>query len=188
MKNKIIGFIFLTISSIAFSQKSDAFAAKNKYQIGISISKIMNNLFPSDKNSFLLESRISSKNDNFCYRVGANYDISTDEDGVYRMGVKLGLDKVFKQSKNWCFYYGVDLGYTHSYLKISKRHTGDVLLSPFLGVMYKFSEHFSISTEPNIYLVQKISIDNGTFAKDNKKYWFESGFGKVGFIQLNFHF
>ncbi len=187
MKNKIL-FIFLIVSSIVFSQENDAFSEKeSRYQIGISISKFISNLFPSDKNSFLLEGRIKAKN-KFSYRVGANYDINTDEDGIYRGGVKLGLDRVFKKSKNWRFYYGVDLGYMHSYLKISKRHTGNLLLSPFLGVMYKFSDNFSISTEPNFYLVQKISIDNGTYAKDNKKYWFESGFGKIGFVQLNFHF
>ncbi len=186
IKNKIVYF-FLLISSIAFSQ-SDAFSVeKTKFQLGIGISKFISNVFPADKYAFLVESRVVMTSD-MNYRFGLNYNFDTSEDGEYIMGAKIGLDKLFKKSKKWSFYYGADLGYIHNYLKLTKKHSAGILFSPFIGIMYRFSKNFSISTEPNVYFVQKIFIDKGTFDKNNKKQWVESGFGKIGYIQLNFHF
>lgn len=189
MKNKIIVFFFLLIKNIAFSQKSDVFSSKEntKYQVGIGASKFINNVFPSDENSFLLEVRIR-KNDKVHYRFAGDYDIDGSKNGSYSGGIKIGVDKTFKIYKKWSFYYGVDLGYKHNYLKASKKHTGGILVSPFLGIMFRISKNFSISTEPNLYLVTNFLIDNGTFDKDNKQIWVESGLGKVGFLQFNFHF
>lgn len=186
---KICLLLSLLIGNIAFSQKSDVFSPSKstKYQIGIGASKFVNNLFPSDKNAFLIEARIR-KNENVHYRFGADYEVDNSKNGNYKAKFKIGLDKLFKTYNRWIFYYGIDIGYSHNYLKVSKTHTGSILLSPFFGILYKINKNFSLSTEPNLYLATNFLINNKTFKKDNKDVWLESGFSKIGFLQLNFHF
>ncbi|MBV7440016.1 hypothetical protein KRX57_01145 [Weeksellaceae bacterium TAE3-ERU29] len=122
------------------------------------------------------------------YRAGANYNYTSGDDTNLNLGLKVGIDKTFLQSNNWFFYYGMDIGGSYNFYKRTEKHIGDVFIAPFLGIMYKFNKNFSVSTEPNIYYKTNFIIDNGTFETDNKKVWGQSGLGKIGYLQLNFHF
>ena len=61
-------------------------------------------------------------------------------------------------------------------------------IAPLLGIQYFISKNFSVPIEPDIYVKCVRVIDPATFNPDNTITWTESGLGKLGYIQLNFHF
>jgi hypothetical protein len=75
---------------------------------------------------------------------------------------------------------------TSNYKNINKPQY-DNGLGVFLGVQYFLSPHFSISTEPMLYYKYIYVVDRSSFQKDNKTSWSETGFGRIGFVELNFH-
>lgn len=186
---KIVLLLFLTIYKIALSQKSDSFLdiRDSKHQISIAASRFINSVFPTDKNAYLLTYRFK-KNKKYHYRLGLNYNLDTSEGGTVDFGAKIGYDKLFKRTRKWEFYYGFELGGMYHHIKESDKHLGAALVNSFLGIMFNISKHFSISTEPGIFIKYNFVIDNGSFDKEANKKWIDSGFSNVGIINLNFHF
>lgn len=162
-------------------------STKIKHQIGIGISNFINSAFSSDKGAFEVEYRYKY-NSKISFRSGAIYQKDDSEDGFLETGLKLGIDKSLKKYKKWNFFYGVDFTGTLSKFKNINKDNYNYGLAAFLGIQYKISDNFSMSIEPNLYFKQNVIVDNSTFSIDNKTKWTESGLGKLGYIQINFHF
>lgn len=181
--------ILIMINNIALSQQQSnvAFIDGHKHQLGIGISKFVNAAFPSDSNAFLLEYRYL-KSPKISYRVAGDYRLDTGVDDFYEIGIKIGLDTPLKNIKRWYFYYGAD--FSAKYLEYGKRNQKftNLVINPFLGILYRFNSSFSISSEPGFFVKYNISKEGRTFNPENQRNWFESRLAKVGYIQLNFHF
>ncbi|MDO4880339.1 MAG: hypothetical protein Q3983_03585 [Capnocytophaga sp.] len=177
--------LLLITNTIALSQEGNLVLDK-RHQLGIGISKFLNNIFPSDNNAFLLEYRYLYKEKN-AYRLGGDYRTETSSDGLYEIGVKVGIDRTFRKNNRWFFYYGIDFGGRYLYYIDREQSLTNITLNPFFGIQYHLSENFSISTEPGLFFRYNFSKEERSFSEKNKS-WIESRLAKIGVIQVNFHF
>lgn len=168
--------------------KSQAQEYSFKHQIGIGLPKFVNHLFPKDANSYLINYRYNSlKTINL--RTGFDFSFSSKEDDIQNHAFRLGIDVYLKRFPKWDLYGGLDINYSFSEDKLLKTvtfRTGPTIL---FGIMYRFSENFSISTEPNLFIAYNFFTDLDSFDLDEKnRKWTDIGIGGVGFLNLNFHF
>lgn len=187
-KTTIFIAVFFCLNS--FSQSiSDSFSNPEtiKHQLGIGISNFINSAFSSDVNAYNLEYRYKY-NTKTSLRAGASYERDDSESGFIDGGVKFGIDRNLKKYQKWTFYYGVDLMANLSSYKNVNKDQYNFGIAPLLGIQYNVSPNFSLSIEPNIYFKYYKVIDKSTFLSDNITEWTQSGFGKLGYIQVNFHF
>lgn len=189
IKNKIL-FIVLLSSLGCFSQNeiqktTDTIPFRSR--LGIGISNFINSAFSSDKNAYNLEYRYAL-NKKYALRAGGSYEKDDSEGGFTEIGLKLGADKVFRRNKLWTFYFGADILSSYSNFKNVNKDNYAVGVAPFLGIQFNVVDNFSISIEPALYFKYNIVVDNATFLEKKTTTWSESGFGKLGYIQLNFHF
>jgi hypothetical protein len=185
----ILIFLFVSCST-SFAQK-DSTKIENsdltKHQIGIGISKFVNSAFPSDKNAYSINYRYQL-NEKISLRSGVIYEKDDSESGFIDIGLKLGVDKKLKSFEKWYFYYGIDLMSNFTNYKNIDKDQYMLGAISFIGIQFNISKNFSFSVEPGIYLRHNITVDNATFANDKKTSWTESGLGKLGYVNLNFHF
>lgn len=187
--NRLFLLVLLFCTKLFCQESStNSFDSKRiKHQIGIGINNFINSAFSSDKNAYNLEYRYNLKS-SYSLRSGLIYEMETSESGYTQAGLKFGIDKKFRTFKKWNFYYGVDVLTSYSNFKNINKDNYTIGLSPLLGIQYLISENFSISIEPNFYYNYNIIVDNSTFQVDNITEYSEAGLGKLGYIQLNFHF
>lgn len=158
-----------------------------KHQIGIGISKFINSAFASDKNAYDINYRYHYS-EKMSLRAAGIYNSDDSDGGFVEMGLKLGIDRRLKKYDDWSFYYGIDAMTTYSNYNNVNKDQYMIGVLPFLGIQYNLSKNFSFSIEPGIYVRHNIVIDNSTFDTDNRTSWTESGLGKLGYINVNFHF
>ena len=158
------------------------------HQIGIGVPKLVKHAFTADVNSFLLNYRNSSlKGINF--RTGLDFSFTNKEDETNYYAIKLGADTHLKTFKKWDVYSGLDLNFRYAYDALLKTTNTRTSINLLLGIMYKFGPHFSISTEPYLYLASSFFNDEDTYDTDQKNQrWTSLGLSGVGFLTLNFHF
>lgn len=177
-------------TQFAFSQTEQSVLSNPnliKHQVGIGISKFVNSAFSSDKNAYAIEYRYE-QSQKTAWRAGLSYEKDDSESGFINGGIKVGIDRNLRKYDYWTIYYGIDfLGNYSNYKNINKNQY-NFGLAPLLGIQYRISKNFSVSIEPMIYVMHTIVIDNATFEKNKTTRWTESGLGKLGYIQLNFHF
>lgn len=183
----IVGLLLLTKSYAQSNKSNNSNTSLIKNQVGIGISKFVNSAFSSDKNAYNVEYRYRT-NEKTAFRAGMNYEKDSSESGYLEGGIKIGIDKTFRQYDHWNFYYGIDLFGNYSNYKNTNKDIYSYGLAPLLGIQYVISKNFSVSIEPGIYVKCVKVIDHATFNPDNTTTWTESGLGKLGYIQLNFHF
>ena len=182
--------LFLLISLKSFSQVEEQNIIETKpikNQVGIGISRFINSAFSSDVNAYSVEYRciVSQKN---ALRAGLSYEKTSDDSGITLLGLKLGFDKNLRSFDKWNFYYGSDIFSTYSNFKNLNKDEYIIGLSILLGIQYKISKNFSLSIEPNLFIKEDIFVDNATFLKNKISKTTSSGLGKLGYIQVNFHF
>ena len=184
----ILASILLLSKSYSQNKTSDnSNTGLIKNQVGIGISKFINSAFSSDKNAYNVEFRHRAT-EKIAYRAGMNYEKDSSESGYITGGMKIGIDRTFRQYDHWNFYYGVDLFGNYSNYKNTNKDIYSYGVAPLFGIQYVISKNFSVSIEPGIYFKIVKVIDHATFNPDNTTSWTESGLGKLGYIQLNFHF
>ena len=189
MKTANLFFLLIYLSSVSLCAQINE-VDKNKViknQVGIGISRFINSVFSSDINAYTVEYRylVSDKN---ALRSGISYEATDDNSGFLLIGLKLGFDRSLRKYEKWNFYYGADLLSSYSNFKNLNKDQYIVGVSFLLGIQYKISKNFSLSVEPNLFIKQDIFVDNATFLKDKVSRTTTSGLGKIGYIQLNFHF
>lgn len=158
-----------------------------KHQVGIGISKFINSAFSSDLNAYNIEYRYKYSNKT-SLRSGISYEKDNSENGFINGGIKFGIDRQLRKYEKWTYYYGIDLFGNYSNYKNTNKDIYSFGVTPLIGMQYNISQNFSISIEPMLYIKYNIVVDNLTFDRNNKKEWAETGLGKLGYIQLNFHF
>jgi hypothetical protein len=157
-----------------------------KHQIGIGMNRLVKYVFPSDQNAFLLEYRYNFFRD--CHlRSAVNFDINTQENGVFQWGIKTGLDFQIAKYDNWFFYSGTDVFYDFSHFENINRDFFSYGLIALLGIQCRIGKNFSICLEPSVFIRSNVIIDYSTFNRSNKSQWYQTGLGKIGYLQLNFH-
>ncbi|THF49427.1 DUF481 domain-containing protein [Flavobacterium supellecticarium] len=189
LRNTILLFVLLG-SLCCFSQSEPLKTVDTvqfRSRLGIGISNFINSAFSSDKNAYNLEYRYAL-NKKYALRAGASYEKDDSEGGFTEIGLKIGADKVFRQNKHWTFYFGADILSSYSNFKNVNKDNYAIGIAPLLGIQYNIVDNFSISIEPMLYFKYNIVVDNATFLENKRTTWSESGFGKTGYIQLNFHF
>ena len=172
-----ISLVLLIVSNIK--------GQENKNQISINADNIIPALFTSNSDAFNLIYRRGIKSDRHL-RVGLKYFY--EEDNEFNLGLKTGLDKRFKVSKKWSFYYGMDFNLIHNESFSSERKYLELALSPFFRVEFSISDTFSISTEPGLYFKIMPIKDNDNSPIDNSKSIFSSSLSNIGLINFNISF
>jgi len=184
------GLLVLLVSITHFSliaqQSWDSVYIENKHQLGINASKFLA-VFNEQVNSLELNYRYRI-NYPYSLRASLSYDQNTADDGVWDASVKLGIDRQFKKSKQWIFYYGIDAFFQHTIITSSERTTLKAGGFVFIGIMRHFGSHFSIATEPNFSIIYVDFKDPTAFSAEASRAWYEYKLGNIGHIQLNFHF
>lgn len=190
MKFKLLLIFSLFSFNLFFSQENkEIFNSEEeiKHQVGIGLNSFVKSAFTSDDNTFSLDYRYKV-NQKLQLRAGLSYDEDTGENGYRQGGIKFGIDKNLRRYSHWNFYYGSDLMYKYSNFKNVNKAQHDIGIGFLLGIQYYISKHFSLSTEPTLYFKNIIVVDHNTFLKNNIDTWSEFGLGKIGYVQLNFHF
>ena len=145
-------------------------------------------IFNEQVNNLDLTYRIASVDSTKNYRIATSLDLSTAEDAVTDFSVRLGIDKIFKVSGNWKFYTGIDANYTRINAKSAKRVTTKVGLIPFIGFLYHFGPHFSVSTEPSLAIFRNETNDKDTFNPNVNTSSYSFELINIGQIKVGFHF
>jgi hypothetical protein len=184
-------FILILLFGLKIYSQNETALVSNpdliKHQVGIGISKFINSAFSSDVNSYDMEYRYKYS-ERISLRAGASYEKDNSDNGFVDGGIKLGVDRTFRKYTNWTIYYGADLIGNYSNFTNINKDIYSFGFAPLLGIQYNVSKNFSVSIEPMFFVKYNIVVDNSTFQKDNITKWTESGFGKLGYIQVNFHF
>ena len=158
------------------------------HQIGIGLPKLIQHVFTVDPNSYLLNYRNSSLK-GIQLRAGLDFYNSNKGTEINYLATKLGFDFVLGDYSKWILYSGLDLTYSKSYDNLLKTDTQRLGGHAFLGIMFHISEHFSISTEPYIFVAKDSFNDEDSFDPSQQdQSWTSFGISGVGFLVVNFHF
>lgn len=169
-------------SSIVFSQEDFP-----RHQVSINASKFFL-LFNEQVNNLDLTYRGTLAKNSVNLRAATSIDIGTAEGDFTNYSVRLGIDKVFKVSGRWKFYTGLDANYGKTEAKSTERITTKIGVIPFIGFLYHFGTHFSVSTEPSLAIFRNESIDNNSFNPESNSTDFSFNLINIGQIKLGFHF
>ena len=169
-------------STIVFSQ-----VEFTRSQISINASKFVL-IFNEQVNNLDLTYRRALTDSKYNFRSATSIDLSTAEDAVTDFSLRLGLDKIFKESGNWKFYTGLDVNYTRINAKSAQRVTTRVGVIPFIGFLYHFGPHFSISSEPSFAVLRNKVVDMDSFNPAANTSDISFDLINIGQIKIGFHF
>ncbi len=160
-------------------------AQNHKNQISLNADDVIPAFFSSNASAYNLGYRRQIK-ENKNLRIGLKY--FQESENEFTLGIKPGIDFAFNNSKKWIFYYGVDLALNYTDNLQSERIYYEAALIPFFRAEYVISDHFSISTEPGLFLKLLTIQDNDNSPIDNSNSIVSSGIGDLGIININFSF
>lgn len=161
-------------------------AQRTRHQIGMNASKFIV-LFNEQINNLDISYRYRLDSLH-SFRTAMNLDHTSAEEGISDMAFRLGIDRHFLIMNNWEYYYGVEANYTATILKSSNRNNSNYGAFVFIGFLYKFGEHCSISTEPTLALLRYKVIDKDEFGPSANRHWTELKLLNIGQVKLSFHF
>ncbi len=186
MNNKITIItmvLFLLNCTIVFSQEDGS----TRHQISINASKFIP-LFNEQINNLDLTYRWAFGNRLQNLRAAASIDLGTAENELNDFSVRLGIDRTFKKSGRWTFYYGLDATYGKTVVKSTQRISTKMGLLPFAGFLYQIGPHFSLSTEPSLALFRNEAIDQDSFNPNASNINYTLNFINIGQVKIGFHF
>ncbi len=184
MNKKLIMSLALAVMVCASVFSQEDFT---KHQISINASKFVL-IFNEQVNNLDVTYRVASRDSSHNFRIATSLDLSTAEDAVTDFSVRVGLDKVFKESGNWKFYFGTDFNYTRTEAKSAERITTKMGVIPFVGFLYHFGPHFSISTEPSLAILRNKTVDEDSFNPNANTTDYSFDLINIGQIKVGFHF
>ncbi len=181
-KIALFGAIFFCFSRL--SAQSDS--ATTEYSFGFDGTRVFNQLFRGNPYSSIVygEYRFSERN---FFRLAGDLEQNSGDDGKLDFQIKLGLKRVLKEKDSWIFYTGIDGLYEYEFNKNSEvliHREGGLI---YVGATKMFGPHFSLSTEPSIFLVFKQTRDFDSFS-DEYAFSRELGLTHVGLVRATFHF
>lgn len=165
---------------------SRANAQYTKHQIGINASKFI--VFFNEQVNNLDVTYRYRMDSLYSLRSAFNFDVTSAEDGISDMAFRLGLDRYFLLKDDWKYYLGIEANYRTNVLKSSQRTNSNYGALLFVGFLYNFGEHFSISTEPTLALLRFKVSDEDDFSPNANRSWSEVKLLNIGQVKLSFHF
>ncbi len=176
----LIGAVFFLTNT--YSQLD---SNQTKFSFGFDGSRVFNQLFRANLYSSLVYGEYQFSEKSFVRLAGDLEQISGD-DGKLDYQIKLGYKRSIRKSGSWLFYCGLDAMFEYEFNRNSQveQLTEGGLL--YVGTTYRFSKHFSLSTEPTLYWVYKQKEDFDII--DSKKFSNNQGFTHVGLVRASFHF
>ena len=157
-----------------------------RHQIGINASKFVL-IFNEQVDNLDLSYRISVDSV-YGIRSSVSLDLSTAEDAITDFSGRVGVDRIFLQKGNWKFYTGIDLNYSVNKIKSSQRTNRKYGGMVFLGFLYHFGSHFSISSEPSLAFFYRTTFDPSSFNPDANNSFNSLELINIGQIKVSFHF
>ena len=183
MKNFFITMVlFLMNSTTVYLQE-----VAPKHQISINASKFIV-LFNEQVSNLDLTYRYTLEDKNLNLRLATSIDLGTSETDISDYSVRIGADKLFKESDRWKFYVGMDANYSRTIAKSTGRLTNKTGLIPFIGILHHFGPHFSLSTEPSFAIFRNEIIDQDSFNPNASSIDYTFNFINLGQIKVGFHF
>ena len=181
-KIALIGAIFFCYSK-GFTQVD---SSSTKFSFGFDGSRVFNQLFRANPYSSLLYLECAFL-PNYAIRLAGDADQISGGAGKLDYQTKLGLKRHILRKNNWIFYLGVDGVFEYEFNRSSqvKQLTEGSLL--YVGATCKFGDHFSLTTEPSLYLMFTQKKDLDSFDSTTKYSNFQ-GFTQVGLVRASFHF
>ncbi len=179
-------FLFL-IKTGSFAQDAEDPDSFLKHQVGFNATESLRLFENETENTYKLNYRYKL-NPFTALRSGINYRYNSSDNGTFLLDLKAGVDQVFKKSDKWRFYYGADLVGGVEKLSNSTRRNYHIGLAPFLGILFYFDEHFSVSTEPGLLAGIHWFNNSDSFNPDNSEIWVEMDLVNVGQIVISIHF
>ena len=158
---------------------------QTQFSFGFDGSRVFNQLFRANLYSSLVYGEYQFSEKSFVRLAGDLEQISGD-DGKLDYQIKLGYKRSIRHSGNWLFYCGLDAMFEYEFNRNSQveQLTEGGLL--YVGATYRFSKHFSLSTEPTLFWVYKQKEDFDIV--DSKKFSNNQGITHVGLVRASFHF
>ena len=157
-----------------------------KHQIGINASKFII-LFNEQVNNLDLTYRLRLDS-LYNARIAFSGDLSSAEDGLSDVSLRIGLDRYFLNKTNWKYYAGFDFNYGRTNLKSSQRINSNYGGFIFIGFLFQIGNHFSVSTEPTLAFLRFKVSDSDDFSPNANRSWSELKLLNIGQIKLSFHF
>lgn len=157
-----------------------------KHQIGINASKFLI-LFDEKVDNLDLTYRYAATS-RLNARIASSLDVTSANDGVTDVAIRLGLDKYFLQSGHFNFYYGIDLNYNINKIKSSGRKNQRYGLFTFIGILYQIGNHFSLSTEPTLAIQRNLVDAPGNFNPSADEDFTKVNLLNIGQVKVSFHF
>lgn len=173
----------LSFSNSAIAQENDAYT---KYSFGFDASNVFNQLFRSQvyASSVYFSYKYNERSE---LRLGTDLTRVSGSSGKAILQGRFGYMRTFKSYNKWDFYAGVDAlvqGETNENTQTESIEGGGLL---FVGAKFYISPHFSIDTEPSLYVIFKNARDNDSFVKTASKSNHQ-GFTNIGLVRLTYHF
>lgn len=175
-----MALIFM-VSAIGFAQ-----VEFTRHQLGINASKFVL-IFDEQVDNLDLSYRVSVDSVSGI-RASFSLDVSSAEDAINDFSGRIGVDRIFLQKGNWKFYSGIDINYSVNKLKSSDRTNKKYGVLTFLGFLYHFGPHFSISSEPSLAFFRRSTKDPTNFNPDVNKSFNSLELINIGQIKVSFHF
>jgi len=157
-----------------------------RHQIGINASKFVL-IFNEQVDNLDISYRVSIDSI-YGIRSSVSLDISSAEDAINDFSGRIGVDRIFLQKGNWKFYTGLDFNYSVNKLNNSQRTNKKYGALVFLGFLYHFGSHFSISSEPSLAFFRKSTFDPTSFNPDVNTSSNLLELINIGQIKVSFHF
>ncbi len=190
----VTGIVLMSLHSpdLQGQQTADTTATLDdppRHQLGFPATSTFRFLTRSGDQLYELRYRYRHRSDAH-RRASLSFQYSSADDERLDVDARLGLDRVLSRSTNnrWQFYAGADLA-----LGIEKRLTGNrwyysAGLIPFIGALYRFDKHFSVSTEPGFLVQIRHLNDTDSFGTPDDDTWVEMDLVDIGQITVSFHF
>ena len=102
-------------------------------------------------------------NSKYNLRTGFNINNSTSSNKGFEGDLKIGFEVPSKISKNWKYYYGVDVNSTYKNYNDRENTTTIFSLLPLMGFEVNIVDEFSLSYEPRLIFSYFIYRDPDSF-------------------------
>ncbi|MEX2477888.1 MAG: hypothetical protein WD357_05595 [Gracilimonas sp.] len=191
MKLSTIYFYLFVLGSLinteVSAQQADTSVSFNKHQLGFNAFETIRLFEKNSAENYKLYYRYKF-NSSTALRTGFNYRMNTSGKGQLNINLRVGVDKIFKESGKWKFYTGGDLLAGYEKFSSSDRKNYMVGAGSFLGIIHYINEHFSLSTEPGFLFKVKYYKNPNTFNPIDSETWVEVDLVNVGQVILSVHF
>lgn len=191
MKSQIIvilvGLINLLTVLEVLAQKADTPTVFTRHQVGFNASEALR-VFERPRGDHYKVYYLYNFTKATSLRTGLNYSLDTSGTGSLKIGIKTGWKRVFKDYGKWKFYLGGDIIAEYEKFSSSSRRNYEAGVGPLFGVIFYMNDHFSVSTDTNLFFKVKHYNNPDSFNPVNSETWVIMDIANIGQLILSVHF